>query len=146
MIKICVVCGYPTVGNNETCTNLCLEKLKSRRAIALTDRRKVDAAKHVYYKPINATTGVIVGNFARILLEQDIPSFTSNIDIDREICIHDEWFRNLNQSYRRRCITNNVGKMGYMVYTTGNRGKKTFKLVEDREIVREKLHEFTVHS
>jgi hypothetical protein len=84
---------------------------------------------------------LVLENFARVLLEQNIPYYTSNFDIDREICKQDEWFNKLNQGYRRRCITKNVDAMGYVIYTTANRGKKIFKLTKDRDVLRDRLEE-----
>lgn len=146
-MKMCIICGYPVPEDcNEsclTCGDRCLNELKDRQEIAKAHRREMQEHKEKNYRAMSETICVVVGNFARVLLEQDIPSYISNADIDREICKQDEWFNKLNQSYRRRCITNNIGTVGYVVNSTTSRGKKVFKLVEDRNILRARLVEMT---
>jgi hypothetical protein len=61
------------------------------------------------------------------------------VDIDREICKQNDWFNKLNQGYRRRCITKNINSVGYVVNSKGSHGKTTYKLVENRDALREKL-------
>jgi len=61
------------------------------------------------------------------------------VDIDREICARDEWFSKISRGYRRRCITTNIVAYGYVIHSTGNRGKKTYRLDGDRDTLRTKL-------
>jgi len=141
-MKSCIVCGYPVpeeYGNRLTCTDICLTELKNRQEIAKLHRRMVNQAKHEKYRSVTDTVRLVLENFARVLLEQNIPYYTSNVDIDREICKQNEWFNKLNQSYRRRCITKNIDSVGYVIHSTANRGKRTYKLVEDRDILRDRL-------
>jgi len=142
-MRMCIVCGYQIPDDfpqdRLTCGDRCLNELKNRQVIAKDHRREMQKSKQKNYRSMADTICTIVENFARVLLEQDIPYYTSNIDIEREICKHDEWFKKLNQGYRRRCLTKTAGSVGYIVHSTGNRGKKTYKLVEDRKVLREKL-------
>lgn len=139
---LCIVCGFPVpeeYGDRLTCTDRCLVELKNRQEIAKLHRRKTNQLKHENYRTMTDTAHLVLENFARVLLERDIPYYTSNVDIDREICKQDKWFNELNQGYRRRCITQHTDSVGYIVYATGNRGKKTFKLAENRDALRERL-------
>jgi hypothetical protein len=97
-------------------------------------------------KSASQTSLIVLKNCARVLLENDLPRFTSNVDIDREICIQDEWFRKLNQSYRRRCITDNIQVIGYVRYSKANGGKSIYKRMEDPEILRNRLVYIVTHG
>jgi predicted nucleic acid-binding Zn ribbon protein len=134
----CIVCGYPIPNeyaeDRLTCGDRCLTELNVRKEAAKLERRRVDQIKRKNY-----TIQLITEHFARILLEQDIPNYTSNIDIDRKICEQDAFVSKLNTIYRRRCVTATIISCGYTQYSTSNHGKKTYKLVEDRDILRAKL-------
>ena len=143
MTRGCIVCGYPIPEDYDTerltCSDRCLTELKNRKEIAKLHMRETRKIKRKKYKPLDDTINLVLEKFARVLLEQNIPYYTSNVDIDREICKQDEWFCKLNQSYRRRCISKTIGVVGYVRNSVAHNGKSVFKLVEDRDVLREKL-------
>lgn len=139
---ICIVCGYPVpekYGDRLTCTDRCLSVLKSRQMTARIQRRRADQLKRKKYQPMTDTVEMVTEHFARILLEQNIPTYTSNVDIDREICKRDEWLSKLNKIYRRRCISKGIVSSGYAPNSVANRGKRIYILTEDRDVLRAKL-------
>jgi hypothetical protein len=139
----CIVCGYPIpdecADDRLTCGDHCLTELNVRKEAAKLERKRVDQIKRKKYMPMDDIIQLITEHFARILLEQDIPSYTSNIDIDRKICDQDIFVSKLNAIYRRKCVTATIISCGYTQYSTSNHGKKTYKLVEDRDVLRARL-------
>ena len=91
------------------------------------------------YKSATEINSMVLERFARVLLANNIPCFTSNVDVDREICSQDEWFKKLDQSYRRRCITEIIGVVGYARYSKSNGGKTVYNRTEDPEVLRDRL-------
>lgn len=139
---ICIVCGYPVPEEYKdrlTCGDRCLTELKTRQEAAKLKRHRADQIKRKKYMPMNDIIQLVVESFARILLERDIPTYTSNVDIDREICSRDEWFQKLNTAYRRRCVTASIISCGYTPNSVANRGKRIYMLAEDRDVLRAKL-------
>ena len=134
--RLCVVCNYPVSGNRLTCSDRCHTELKSRQRAARS-RQKTD--RETKMKTMSETINIVVGTAARILLDWDIPTYPSNVDIDAEICKRDPWWNALDPAYRRGCITKNIDTLGYAVHATGNRGKKTYRRIEPHEVARERL-------
>ena len=138
-MTICSVCGYPAPENRKTCSPKCDEIQAERDKERIMDRKKLRSIVKPTYKSTAETNTIVLENFAKVLLKNNIPCFTSNVDIDREICDQDEWFKKLNQSYRRRCITDAIENVGYQRYSKANGGKSIYKRSEDPEIIRDKL-------
>lgn len=139
MTKFCVVCGYPNLTDNEACSDSCIRKLVLVREIA-AQKRRTSNLKLKNKKDLSAKAADhITKNFARILLEQNVPVYISSTDLDREICKENDWLCKLNRSYRKRCITNNIVAVGYVWNSFAHRGKSIYRLAEDREVLREKL-------
>ena len=139
----CIVCGFPVPteyeGDRLTCGDRCLTELKARQESARLRRREKDQIKRKKYQPMNDTIRMVMEHFARIILEQGIPTYTSNTGIDGEICKRDEWLSKLNKVYRRKCVTASIVSCGYTQNSTANGGKKTYRLVENRDTLRAKL-------
>lgn len=141
-MKICAICGYPAQDGKETCCDRCAKELDSRNASKVTNRKKASGMNKETYKSTSETTSIVLENFARALLKNGIPCFTSNVDIDREICSQDEWFKKLDQSYRRRCITDNIEMVGYERYSKSNGGKSVYHRTVDPDVLRARLVSF----
>lgn len=139
---ICIVCGYPVPEEHKdrlTCGDRCLTELKVRQEAAKLKRKQADQIKLKKYQPMTDTVEMVTEHFARILLEQNIPTYTSNVGIDREICKRDEWLNKLTKTYRRRCISKGIVSCGYIPNSVANRGKRIYMLTEDRDVLRAKL-------
>jgi len=91
------------------------------------------------YKSASEINSMVLERFARVLLDNNIPCFTTNVDVDRAICTKDEWFKKLNQSYRRRCITESIEIVGYGKYSKSNGGKTVYNRREDPDVIRDRL-------
>jgi len=139
---ICIICGYPVPEEYKdrlTCGDRCLTELKVRRESAKLKRKQADQIKLKKYMPMNDTIQMIVEHFARILLEQDIPMYISNKELDYEVCKRDIFINKLNKVYRKRCASAGIVSCGYIAHSTANHGKKIYRLTEDRDVLRAKL-------
>jgi len=144
-VKLCAVCGYliPDGYKGLTCSNRCSDEFEQRKERAKEHKKDVQQLKQKTYMSANDITIVVKNNFARVLLDMDIPTYTSNCDIDIEICKRDDWFNKLNRSYRKSCITKNISSFGYVMHSTTSNGKRVYKLVEDRNIIRNRIVSMT---
>jgi hypothetical protein len=141
-MTICVVCGFPVpdeYGDRLTCGDHCLTELKNRKEVAKLHRKEANQLKRTNYQPMEDTIQMIVEHFARILLEQDIPMYISNKDVDQEICKRDIFINKLNKVYRKRCANAGIVSCGYIAHSTANHGKKIYRRAEDRDVLRAKL-------
>ena len=141
---ICVICKTLVHTDKMYCSEECLTELKSRQAIAEHKRRmerRLMRANQPQPKKMSMPEimQAVVEDFARVLLDKDIPLHISSTEIDGVICGRDVWFRNMDTAYRRRCLSKNMGVVGYTAYAAAGRGNKTFKRVEDPDIIRERL-------
>lgn len=139
MTKFCIVCGYPNLSKQSTCSELCLHKYETARETSAQKRRannlKIKNKRELSVRAVDHITK----NFARILLEQNVPCYISSTDLDKAICKENDWICKLNRSYRKRCITNNIIAVGYVWNSFAHRGKSIYRLAEDRDVLREKL-------
>ena len=141
-MTICIVCGCPVpgeYGDRLTCGDRCLTELKNHQEAAKLRRKAENQLKRTNYKPMEDTVGMIVEHFARILLEQDIPMYISNKEVDQEICKRDAFINKLNKVYRKRCANAGIVSCGYIAHSTANHGKTVYRRAEDRDVLRAKL-------
>jgi len=150
MTEICVICGYPVADGiptpTPTCSDRCKTELDNREEIALSKRRAINA---LHAKPRcggltreEITTSVMQA-VAQVILERDIPVYTSCRDLDTDICVIDPSLKTIPKTFRKRQITTHVEMVYYRPYARAGRGRVTFMLSNDKEIVRHKLEEMT---
>jgi predicted nucleic acid-binding Zn ribbon protein len=145
-MKLCIVCSYPFAENGRlTCSDRCLNELENRRLIA-AEKRKLE--RELLAKNPRSTMAeiieTVVGGMATVLLERNIPYFISNTDLDVEMCIRSDKYGKMSRAYRKRCISKNIGDIGYITHATSTHGRKTFRLVGDRDVIRTKLESLSV--
>jgi hypothetical protein len=144
MPTTCVICGS-VIESGITCpTDRCFNEFKNRREIALSRIRATEAMK---IKRNGGRTKAeitlsILRAVSQVLLERDIPKYTSNVELDNNICAIDPSLSTMTQQFRRSQITNNMHSVYYCIDRHSGRGKPTFILVENKEVVRRKLESF----
>lgn len=145
-MKICVICSYPFEDNGRlTCSDRCMIELENRRMIA-AEKRKLER-ELLANKPrctMVEIVEMVVGGMAIVLLERNIPYFISNTDLDVEMCMKSDKYGKMSRAYRKRCISKNIGDIGYITHATSTHGRKTFRLVGDRDVIRTKLESLSM--
>jgi len=137
----CVVCGYqiPEGRSGLLCSDGCSKQLERNREELRARLQRKNSKSMKTYKPLHETISIVTSISARILLDFDIPLYTSNFDIDNELCKRNEWFKKLSVEYRHRCIAMSISNVGYTKYAASGQGKKTYRVAEDRDSLRSKL-------
>jgi hypothetical protein len=135
----CVICKFPVADGELACSERCLTEFNNRREIAKARIRALQAIK----KERRRTTEDIVSSILRAasgaLLDKDIPTYTSCRDLDKWICERDPSLKKITPNYRKRQITTNVPMIYYRLHSRAGKGRVTFILTEDKEVVRSQL-------
>jgi hypothetical protein len=137
----CIVCGYqiPIGRGGLLCSDRCSDQLeKNRGELRARLQRKVNKSTEKY-KPLHETISIVTAISARILLDLDVPVYTSNLDLDSELCKRSDWFKKLSVEYRHRCIAMSISNVGYTKYASSGRGKKTYRVADDPKELKTKL-------
>ena len=140
-MKLCIVCSYPFEDDGRlTCSDRCLLELENRRLIAVEKRkRERELLANKPHRTMAEIIETVVGGMAAVLLERNVPYFISNTDLDVEMCVRSDEYGKMSRAYRKRCISKNIGDIGYITHATSTHGRKTFRLIEDRDVIRTKL-------
>jgi hypothetical protein len=141
MITVCRICGLRLENNELTCSDKCSEEYKRRREVALSRIRAIQELKEKRRKPRKVIVSTVVRTIAQVLLEQGVPTFAPSADLDRRICEAEPMLKELTPSFRKKQITTHVSMVHYKMYTRSGKGKTTFMLQGDKDVVRRNLEQ-----
>jgi hypothetical protein len=129
----------PLDNNDLTCSDRCLTEFHNRREIAHAKIRATRALKRQHRRTREEIMSSMMRALARVLLERGVPVHTSCRDLDQCICEIEPALKDMNPNFRKSLITRNAGAICYRPYSHAGKGRVTFILVDDKEIVRQKL-------
>ena len=88
---------------------------------------------------MSTITPEIIRCTARVLLEKNIPMFISISNLDDPICEMNEIMTHLTPRFRKAQISKNITVVSYAKHSVSGHGKVSFRMVGNRDEVREKL-------
>lgn len=141
MTNVCAICGIPIGDTVLTCSDRCKEEYENRREILRAKIRALQALKAQRRRSKDDIHESMMRALARTVLEHGIPTHTSCRDLDRYICEIDPSFEKMTPSFRKSQITRNVEMIYYSPYSRAGRGRVTFMLTENKDVVRQKLEQ-----
>ena len=83
----------------------------------------------------------ITTSLAKVLLAQNIPSFISILDADELICKVDTSLNDLTPRFRKSQITQNITVVSYCKHSVSGRGRVSYRLDGNREVVKLRLEQ-----
>ena len=143
MTNVCAICGIPIADNVRTCSYRCRDEYKNRREIVRARIRATQALKAQRRRSMDDIHTSMIRALARAVLERGVPTHPSCRDLDHDICEIDPSFEKMTPSFRKSQITRNVETIYYSPYSRAGKGRITFMLTEDKDVVRQKLEQIT---
>lgn len=144
MTSTCVICGMRLENDDDlACSERCSREFDRRREAAKSKLRETLATKnkHRGKYTMGEIANIIMRAAARVILEKDVPQYASGAELDKLICDVDPALRDMTPCFRRSQITRNINRVHYAQRSHSGRGKPTFILVGDKEVVRRELEQ-----
>jgi hypothetical protein len=142
MSTTCVICGAFINGSDLACSDRCFKEFETRREIALSKIRAIDALKKKKRtKTIGQIDSDIIRALSRVILEKNIPMYASGVELDELICKVDPTLMDMNRCFRRSKITRTIDQIHYTKRSHSTGGRTTFILDGDRDVVRGDLEQ-----